>query len=108
MKKGIHPQYFKQAKVFVGGQLVGTVGSTKEELHLDIHSSNHPFWTGAQKIIDTEGLADKYTRRKEGAKNADELKAKKEKLKARIERSKAKSVDTDTKKITLKDMLKAK
>ena len=63
MKPNIHPKYFHDAKVFVGGQLVGTVGSTKPELHLDVWSGTHPFYTGEQRIIDSEGQVDRFQKR---------------------------------------------
>ncbi len=65
MKADIHPKYYHEAKVFVGGQFVGTVGSTKPELHLDVWSGNHPFYTGQQRIIDTEGQVDRFQKRLE-------------------------------------------
>ena len=40
-----------------------TVGSTKPELHVDVWSGNHPFYTGTQKIIDTEGRVDRFLRK---------------------------------------------
>lgn len=65
MKKDIHPRYYPEAKVYVGGEFVGTVGSTKPELHLDVWSGTHPFYTGQQRIIDTEGQVDRFQRRLE-------------------------------------------
>ena len=63
MKAEIHPKYFSEAKVYVGGELVGTVGSTKSELFLDVWSGTHPFYTGQQRIIDTEGQVDRFQKR---------------------------------------------
>jgi large subunit ribosomal protein L31 len=63
MKKDIHPKYYPEAKVYVGGELVGTVGSTKPEMYLDVWSGTHPFYTGQQRIIDTEGQVDRFTKR---------------------------------------------
>jgi large subunit ribosomal protein L31 len=40
-----------------------TVGSTKPELHVDVWSGNHPFYTGTQKIIDTEGRVERFLRK---------------------------------------------
>lgn len=40
-----------------------TVGSTQPELHVDIWSGNHPFYTGTQKIIDTEGRVERFMRK---------------------------------------------
>ncbi|NJL20928.1 MAG: 50S ribosomal protein L31 [Leptolyngbyaceae cyanobacterium SM1_3_5] len=62
-KPDIHPEWYPEAKVFVDGQQVMTVGSTKPELHVDIWSGNHPFYTGTQKIIDTEGRVERFRRK---------------------------------------------
>lgn len=43
--------------------LVMTIGSTKPELHVDIWAGNHPFFTGSQKIIDTEGRVERFMRK---------------------------------------------
>ena len=67
VKKGLHPEYFT-TKVYCDGQIVLEVGTTKEELVVDIWSGNHPFYTGSQKIIDTEGRIDKFEK-KYGRKN---------------------------------------
>jgi large subunit ribosomal protein L31 len=61
-KKGLHPEFY-QTKVFCDGKLVLEVGTTKEELVVDIWSGNHPFYTGTQKIMDTEGRVDKFEKR---------------------------------------------
>jgi large subunit ribosomal protein L31 len=66
-KKNLHPEYFN-TKVYCDGQVVLEVGTTKEELVVDIWSGNHPFYTGSQKIIDTEGRVDKFEK-KYGRKN---------------------------------------
>jgi len=55
-KKNIHPKWYTDSKVYCDGQLVMTVGSTKPELNVDIWSGNHPFYTGSQRLLDTEGL----------------------------------------------------
>lgn len=61
-KKDLHPEFFK-TKVFCDGKLVLEVGTTKKELLVDIWSGNHPFYTGSQKIIDTEGCVEKFQRK---------------------------------------------
>ncbi len=63
MKKDIHPKYFEDCKVYVGGELVGTTGSTKAEMYLDVWSGTHPFYTGQYRIIDTEGQVDRFEKR---------------------------------------------
>lgn len=62
-KSEIHPEWYPEAKVYCDGKLVMTVGSTKPELHVDVWSGNHPFYTGTQKIIDTEGRVDRFLRK---------------------------------------------
>ena len=61
-KKNLHPEYFN-TKVYCDGQVVLEVGTTKEELVVDIWSGNHPFYTGSQKIIDTEGHVERFMRK---------------------------------------------
>lgn len=62
-KKDIHPQWFPNTKVYCDGQLVLVVGSTKPELNVDIWSGNHPFYTGSQRIIDTEGRVERFLKK---------------------------------------------
>ena len=45
------------------GEVVMTVGSTQPEINVDVWSGNHPFYTGTQKIIDTEGRVDRFLRK---------------------------------------------
>ena len=40
-----------------------TVGSTSPEINVEVWSGNHPFYTGTQKIIDTEGRVDRFQKR---------------------------------------------
>jgi len=62
-KSDIHPKWYPEAKVFCNGEQVMTVGSTKPELSVDVWSGNHPFYTGTQKIIDTEGRVERFLRK---------------------------------------------
>lgn len=63
VKKNIHPEWFSNTKVYCDGQLVMIVGSTKAELNVDIWSGNHPFYTGSQRIIDTEGRVERFLKK---------------------------------------------
>ncbi len=54
-KAEIHPTWYPDAKVYCNGELVMTVGSTQPEISVEVWSGNHPFYTGTQKIMDTEG-----------------------------------------------------
>lgn len=60
MKTTIHPQYFNNAKLTCACGAAFVTGSTKQDLHTEICSSCHPFYTGKQKLIDTEGRVDKF------------------------------------------------
>jgi len=64
VKEGIHPTFYTDAVVICG--TCGTTwrtGSTKREIHLDICSSCHPFFTGTQRIVDTAGQVERFTKR---------------------------------------------
>ena len=63
VKPDIHPKWYPNAKVYCDGQLVMKVGSTKPRLNVDIWSGNHPFYTGSQKIIDTEGRVERFMKK---------------------------------------------
>lgn len=63
MKQEIHPKYFNNAKVTcVCGHSFET-GATQAEIHVDICSECHPFYTGKQKLVDTEGRVDRFNKR---------------------------------------------
>jgi large subunit ribosomal protein L31 len=62
MREAIHPGYHKVGAVCVCGGVIET-GSTLAEIRLDICSNCHPFYTGTQKIVDTEGRVDKFKKR---------------------------------------------
>lgn len=63
MKSDTHPQWYPDAKVIVNGEVVMTVGATKPELNVEIWSGTHPFYTGQQRLLDTEGQVDRFLRR---------------------------------------------
>ncbi len=63
MKKEIHPEWYPEAKVYHDGELIMVVGSTKPELSVEIWSGNHPFYTGQQRLVDTEGQVERFMKR---------------------------------------------
>jgi large subunit ribosomal protein L31 len=63
MREVNHPKWFTDTKVFCDGQLIMKVGSTQKELHVDVWSGNHPFYTGSQRILDTEGRLERFLRK---------------------------------------------
>jgi large subunit ribosomal protein L31 len=62
VKPGIHPKYFEVEVRCACGNTFKT-HSTKPELHLEICNQCHPFFTGRQKLIDTEGRVERFTKR---------------------------------------------
>lgn len=62
MKQGIHPEYH-QAKVTCNCGNEFTTGSTKSEIHVEICSKCHSFYTGQQKAVAARGAIDKFNRR---------------------------------------------
>lgn len=65
MREGIHPKFYPEAKVVCACGNTWTTGSTKPELRVDICSNCHPFYTGVQRIVDTEGQVDRFYKRLE-------------------------------------------
>ncbi len=63
MKTDIHPEYFPEAEVRCSCGRTYNVGSTKAELRVEICSECHPFFTGEQRIVDTEGRVERLRRR---------------------------------------------
>jgi large subunit ribosomal protein L31 len=63
MKESIHPKWYPNAKVIVEGEEVLTVGATKPEISVEVWSGTHPFYTGTQRLMDTEGQVDRFMRR---------------------------------------------
>jgi large subunit ribosomal protein L31 len=60
MKASIHPEYFPDAQVICACGNTWTTGSTKKVIHTDVCSNCHPFFTGEQRIVDTEGQVDRF------------------------------------------------
>jgi large subunit ribosomal protein L31 len=67
MKTDIHPQYFANAKVVCACGNTFTTGSTREEMHIEICSNCHPFYTGHQKLLDTAGTIEKFRKKQSQA-----------------------------------------
>jgi large subunit ribosomal protein L31 len=83
VKEGIHPEYH-EVEVRCACGATWKTRSTRKELNLEICSNCHPFFTGRQKLVDTEGRVDRFTKkygaqtveqRKTAAKAAKEAKA---------------------------------
>ncbi|MBM01457.1 MAG: 50S ribosomal protein L31 [Chloroflexi bacterium] len=63
MKKEIHPEYFENASVSCICGNSYTTGATQNEIRVEICSKCHPFYTGEQRIVDTEGRVERMRRR---------------------------------------------
>ncbi len=78
MKTDIHPTYHQTATVTCNCGESFTVGSTQEEIRIEVCSACHPFYTGKANLIDTAGRVDKFQeRRKKAAELAQKKAAKK-------------------------------
>ena len=65
MKDKIHPEYKETTISCVCGETIHT-RSTRQNIHVDICSKCHPFFTGKQKLVDSAGRVERFTRRYEG------------------------------------------
>ena len=63
MRQGIHPTYYPDAKVICACGNTWTTGSTRKEIRTDVCSKCHPYFTGEQRIVDTEGQVDRFYRK---------------------------------------------
>ncbi|HUT75259.1 MAG TPA: 50S ribosomal protein L31 [Armatimonadota bacterium] len=59
MKEGIHPEYVRARVTCACGSSFET-RATKPEIRVEICSSCHPFFTGKQKLVDTEGRVERF------------------------------------------------
>src|SRR5688500_19164421 len=66
MKAGIHPNYVESTVVCACGNS-WTTRSTKPSLRTDLCNVCHPFYTGEQRIVDTAGQVERFTKRMEAA-----------------------------------------
>ena len=60
MKEGIHPTYFPEATMTCACGNTWKTGSTQESVRTDVCSACHPFYTGEQRIVDTEGQVERF------------------------------------------------
>jgi len=70
MKTGIHPEYTPTKITCACGRVTETF-STVDELHVEICSHCHPFFTGRQKLVDTAGRVERFRRKYAGEGAAD-------------------------------------
>ena len=63
MKTEIHPTYFPKAQMICACGNIMTLGSTKEEIHVEVCSKCHPFYTGKQNLVDTGGRIERFAQK---------------------------------------------
>lgn len=99
MKTGIHPNYYKDTKVtcICGNTFV--TGSTQPQIKVGICAACHPFFTGQQKFVDTQGQVEKFGKKQQLAESK-----KTERVKI-LEARAAKVQQVKTEKPSLKDLL---
>ena len=68
MKSGIHPEYTATTIVCSCGNRIETRSTAADEIHVEICSVCHPFYTGKQRLVDTAGRVERF--RKKYAKEA--------------------------------------
>lgn len=94
MKKDIHPTYYSNAVVKCACGNSFSTGSTVKEIHIEICSACHPFYTGKQKLIDNAGRVERF--KKIQAKKEEVSKIRKGK---KVKKAKAKTKKTQKTKV---------
>lgn len=63
MKKDIHPSYYTDATITCACGNSWQTGSTAKEIHVELCSSCHPFFTGKKRLVDVMGRVEKFKQR---------------------------------------------
>jgi large subunit ribosomal protein L31 len=85
MKAGIHPQYEEVNVICACGNQFRTRSTHKGDIRVEICSNCHPFFTGRQKLVDTEGRVDRFQKKFQKSKALQAENAKrKEKAPAKV------------------------
>lgn len=63
MKQGIHPEYKATTIVCACGNRIETKSTEDKEIHVEICSVCHPFYTGKQRLVDTAGRVERFKRK---------------------------------------------
>ncbi len=95
MKKDIHPEYYPEARVVCACGNKFTVGATEPEMEIEVCSACHPFYTGIERLVDSEGRVERFERMR---KQAEQGAGKPKKKERRVE-------EIDEKPRSLKEML---
>ena len=76
MKAGIHPAYEEVNVICACGNTFKTRSTHKGDLRVEICSNCHPFFTGRQKLVDTEGRVDRFQKKFQKSKDLQEKRKK--------------------------------
>lgn len=103
MKKNLHPKYSHNVKVTCSCGNTFVTGSVLDEIQTELCSNCHPFYTGEQKIVDTENVVARFEEKRSKAKSS--FRSKKQKMMERKKKLQAIEEKAPEKGLTLKDML---
>jgi large subunit ribosomal protein L31 len=81
MKANIHPKWYPEAKVTCACGNTFIVGATLPEIHVEVCSNCHPFYTGQMKYLDTAGRVEAFKARQKGAASKNLSKSEKRRIK---------------------------
>jgi len=107
MKTGIHPTYYKNVTITCACGASFLTGSTRDDIHVEVCSACHPFYTGKQKLMDTAGRVDKFRAKMEASKKMKEAAAKKAESKKSEEKPKVEEATPAQKAEEIKKSLEA-
>ena len=98
MKSNTHPTYYPEAKVICACGNTFSTGATVKEIHVELCSACHPFYTGKQKLVDTARRVEKFKERvaKKSA-TGDKTTGKKAKRAKRAKRAAGKKAEEEKK-----------
>ena len=85
MKPNIHPKYYPNAKATCACGNTLTVGSTREEIRVEVCSACHPLFTGKTKYIDTLGRVERFEEKRKKAAPGKIIRKKEKKLLKKLE-----------------------
>jgi large subunit ribosomal protein L31 len=83
MKAGIHPAYEEINVSCACGNTFRTRSTNKGDIRVEICSNCHPFFTGRQKLVDTEGRVDRFQKKVQKSKDLKEIRSKKQPVAAK-------------------------
>lgn len=86
MKVSIHPEWYPEAQVSCACGNKFTAGSTVTQIHVEVCSKCHPFFTGQMRYVDTAGRVDKFKERQLAAKSRPKISKKQKRELKRKER----------------------